>query len=277
MTRQIAYQEEGGEERENQIVRPGHHQQQNIEHEAQADHQHQVLDQVRVEEIDQPEAQRSQEVEHSDLDQRDAEEESESDDGVGLHEDFREEQGPPVGTLPTYVRAMQNRAFIWALDGRNQVDGLPVTTEIERIYEEIVFWRKNIFELTKGRVGKLFVNETARLFESLTEGNPMERFALKAMAVMPHLILQKSSRKMKAPEIRAAVEKRMDMWKKGQMEELFDIAQTIQQRFIESHKHIKKEALAKSFASLIFQGKINAAIRLLTQNVNAEQKGVPRT
>ena len=100
----------------------------------------------------------------------------------------------------------------------------------------------------------------------------MERFAFKAMAVMPHLILQKSSRKMKAPEIRAAVEKRMDMWKKGQMEELFDIAQTIQQRFIESHKHIKKEALAKSFASLIFQGKINAAIRLLTQN--AEQKGV---
>ena len=89
------------------------------------------------------------------------------------------------------------------------------------IYEEIVFWRKNIFKLPSGAAGKNFIREMTRLIESwIGVDNYLFSIALKALMVMPALILQKPTRKSNAKQHSQYLVKRLELWKEGQFDEL---------------------------------------------------------
>ena len=60
-------------------------------------------------------------------------------------------------------------------------------------FEQTVFWKRNVFELPSGQEGKKFVSEKARLFAAMTPENPLECVAMKTVAIMEHLLLQKPS------------------------------------------------------------------------------------
>ena len=62
---------------------------------------------------------------------------------------------------------------------------------IDRAYAEIVHWRRNIFLLPPGKVGRDFVRELSCLFTAYTECKPIERITMKAAMTMPALLLQK--------------------------------------------------------------------------------------
>ena len=74
--------------------------------------------------------------------------------------------------------------------------------------EFVVTWRKNIFQLPKGASGKAFVAESSNL---MMHG---------AIAVMPNLLLQKTSTKAKSKENKETLERRLEMWKMGKIYEL---------------------------------------------------------
>ena len=58
-------------------------------------------------------------------------------------------------------------------------------------YSEAVHWKRNIFLVPSGSVGKEFIQEMARIFEAYAEGSQLESFALTAAMTMPLLLLQK--------------------------------------------------------------------------------------
>jgi hypothetical protein len=139
------------------------------------------------------------------------------------------------------------------------------TENIHKVYEEIVFWRKNLFQLPKGEIGKAFVIEMTRLFNSITPGNPLEPIAMKAIAVMPQLLLQRPHPRSKDKENRQHLIRRMEKWRLGDVLSLLSESRTLQSRLLQQKRHIDdKGHLIRGFTNLMLQGKINAALRLIS-------------
>ena len=61
--------------------------------------------------------------------------------------------------------------------------------DLEEAHEQIVYWRKNILTLPTGICSEKFVNEITRLFNQWTNDTPLKSIALKAIHVMPVLLL----------------------------------------------------------------------------------------
>ena len=72
-------------------------------------------------------------------------------------------------------------------------DGNELTIEINDAYQKLVFMIKNLFLMPSGSAGIKYVNEVTRLINAWTYYFPMNSIALKAIHVMPSLLLQKPS------------------------------------------------------------------------------------
>ena len=64
-----------------------------------------------------------------------------------------------------------------------------------------------------------------------------------------------------------SLKRRLLLWQKGDILDLLNESETIQQRMIKSFPKNSTEAVSKKFATLMKQGKINAAVKLLTSNM----------
>ena len=60
-----------------------------------------------------------------------------------------------------------------------------------------------------GEVGKTFINEITRLIDLWTKDSPLENIALKALHVMPVLLLQKPNKNSKANDHVVALGRRL--------------------------------------------------------------------
>ena len=71
------------------------------------------------------------------------------------------------------------------------------------IYEKIVYWKKNIFLLPTGKGGRCVKDETiGRIGNRFTA----EKYRIKAIMIMPSLLLQKTSKYSKAKDYTKALE-----------------------------------------------------------------------
>ena len=133
------------------------------------------------------------------------------------------------------------------------------------MYEEVVFWRKNLFKLPSGAAGKRYIRETTRLINIWNESNvPLADSALKLVMIMPAVLLQKPSRKSTAKIHSTYLQKRMELWENGRFDDLMQEARSIQKQLVKSNmKQNNLEHLSKSFAKLMLQGKVHSALRLL--------------
>ena len=166
------------------------------------------------------------------------------------------EEPPRVAVRTT----AQNNANIWGVCNKEDL-----TQIMNAAYEEIVFWRKNIFKLPSGAAGKNYVREMTRLIQIFTgENNPISDIALKAVMLMPALLMQKPSRKSNAKQHSQYLAKRLESWNAGKFDELVREGRDIQQKLRQTvRKDETPEHVAKVFARLIWAGKINPALRLL--------------
>ena len=138
---------------------------------------------------------------------------------------------------------------------------------INQVYDKVVFWRKNLFLLPTGSAGKKYIEETTRLMNEWLQDSPMKDICFKAIMLMPNLLLQKPSRNSKSKDHLLALERRLELWKRGELHELFFEGETIQA----SLKSIKKissiSEISKKFKEQMSKGNINAALNLLTNNM----------
>ena len=139
---------------------------------------------------------------------------------------------------------------------------------VNDIYEDIVFWRKNLFMLPTGSNGKKYIQEITRLMNSWTEDSPLKEIAFKAIHIMPSLLLQKPSKNSKAKEHTLALKRRLELWEQGNLHELFKEAKAIQKQLTSGNKKADILSISKRFANLMKSGNVNGALKLLTDNMS---------
>ena len=79
------------------------------------------------------------------------------------------------------------------------------------IYEQIVYWKKNLFLFPTGKAGKLFIDKLTKLFNAWIDGSPLKKIAMKAVMTMPSLLLQNPSKESKSKGHLKALERRMEL------------------------------------------------------------------
>ena len=167
-----------------------------------------------------------------------------------------------ISPTPTPKTIDEQPNFKW---GTN--DGKTVIDSINTVYEKIVFWRKNHFLLPTGAAGKRYINETTRLIHSIIDSSPLKEGAMKAIMIMPSLLLQKPSRSSKSKDHNAALKRRMDLWENGDINELMIEGETIQQNLKSFNGKKTIEETSKRFIEKMSKGNINDAIKLLTNKM----------
>ena len=134
---------------------------------------------------------------------------------------------------------------------------------VDAAYDEIIYLGKNLFLLPSGAAGKSFVREAERLISDWNSGSQkLYDISLKLVMIMPGLLLQKPSFKSTSKEHAFSFARRLQLWEQGDFDELLRECRTIQAMPTATRK-VSNEQLSKTFASLIFGGKVNAALRLL--------------
>lgn len=172
---------------------------------------------------------------------------------------------PPSVGLPTSTYA----TFQWG-----ELNREACIVAINEDYEEIVCWKRNIFLLPSGKVGKAFIKELARLYQAYADESPLECIALKACSVMQSVLLQKPHAKSKSKEHVVCLERRLNLWSEGRFKELISEGKCIQNH-MSSSPYSKPQAeiqnIAKGFNRLMLQGKVRQAVNLLS---NANRRGL---
>ena len=168
--------------------------------------------------------------------------------------------------LPPYTPVCSiDPSFRWG-----RAEGSAFLLKVDSCYSKVVHWQRSVFSIPSGKAGKDFVSELARLYNAYAEGSQTESFALTAAMILPSLILQKLYPDSKAKEHVKCIERRLILWRDGDIDSLLQECLTIQQH-LRPPKGTPKKNLARSFANLVMQDKVKSALRLLS----SDSRGTP--
>ena len=134
-------------------------------------------------------------------------------------------------------------------------------------YEQIVYWKRNLFMLPTGKAGRLFIDEITKLIRAWVEESPLKRISMKAIMIMPSLLLQKPSKTSKSKDHLKALERRMESWQAGDLLDLLQEIITIQRSLKSSTNNKNISKISEKFAIEMQKGNINGALKLLTNNM----------
>ena len=170
--------------------------------------------------------------------------------------------------LPAYqVCAPDRSSIVWS-DEPDVMDGPLVADAITDAYGEVVHWRQNLFTVPYGQEGKAFINEITRLLRAFVDRSGLEGIALKAMMVLPSLVLQRPHSMSRAKDHVKCLSRRLRAWRLGHIDDLVREGRTVQKglpkRSIGAHQD-EEDRFQRTFSNLIFSGKIAAAMRLLSE------------
>ena len=115
-------------------------------------------------------------------------------------------------------------------------DGRNFACALNRIYDEIVQWKRNLFKVQSSKAGKAFVRELSRMFNAHAEGSALECVAMEAAMTMPALLLQKPSSRSKEREHAIHLECRLKLWLEGKLDDLKHEGRTIQRQLTRNHQ-----------------------------------------
>ena len=135
-------------------------------------------------------------------------------------------------------------------------------------YEKMTVWRRNLFTLPKGKWGKEFLQEMTNNIQRWCTKTSQRNISVKCIMIMPNLLLQQTSFKAKSSENKKTLERRLQMWRQEKISELTAECLTLQSKLDTPNKSRNTEDISKVFNKLMFQGKINPALRLLSETGN---------
>lgn len=138
------------------------------------------------------------------------------------------------------------------------------STFVENFYDESRYWRNNIFPLPPGQASKKFMDIQTHWIQQFNFDTPYRKIALTTVLILPNLLLQKPSGSSKVADHRKLLERRLECWEKGELEELKRDGLVIQRKLLSSRR--KEPSASQLFARHMLQGKLNAATRLLEKD-----------
>ena len=145
--------------------------------------------------------------------------------------------------------------------------GIVFTKDLNTIYDQIVYYKQNLFKLPSGSLGKEYIRETTRLIKSWNSNSELKDIAWKCIMIMPILLLQKPSKDSKSKDHVSALKRRLPTWHNGELLELKKECKTIQKCIKSNLPKNTIEAVSKKFSSLMKKGKLNAAVKNLTSSM----------
>ena len=157
--------------------------------------------------------------------------------------------------------AQQPQSFRWG-----SFDGDEFHTIVSRAYNEVIHWRRNVFQIPTGSTGKAFVSEVARLFQAYADNSSLESIAMKAVTVLQVLLLQKPSRISKSSDHVHHLRRRLDLWKKGDIASLTQEGLCIQKHLRKTSCETSNKDIARTFNKLMMEGKVQGALRFLSKH-----------
>ena len=101
-----------------------------------------------------------------------------------------------------------------------------------------------------------------------TENLPLENIALKEIHVMSVLLLQKPNKNSKAKDHVVALERRLELWDNGNIIELLNEGESIQERLPTSERSKDIAKIFVKFKELMQKGNINGDLKLLTNKMS---------
>ena len=102
----------------------------------------------------------------------------------------------------------------------NDVRGTVFEKDSNDANEKIVHWKRNLFMMPSGAVGKKYIEEITRLLKLWIQDSPLKSIALKTIHVMPVLLLQKPSKNSKSKDHLVSLEMRLKLWEEGDITNL---------------------------------------------------------
>ena len=123
----------------------------------------------------------------------------------------------------------------------------------------MVKWKKNLFRVPSGKAGQEFIDEVVKTLTLYLSGSHFESVALTMTMIIFPLLLQKPSKNSKAKDHVAHLEKRLNLWKTGEISKLLKQGTAIQTRLVSSKPSAKHNE--QVLVRLMLQGKISAALK----------------
>ena len=114
---------------------------------------------------------------------------------------------------------------------------------LDSAYKEAVHWKSNLFKIPLGNAGKSFTAELSRIFYAFATCSALEPIALKAATILPLLLLQKTHRSSKTKDYINSLVKRLELWKLGDLTNLFREGRVIQDRLPKIHHRQNEQQL----------------------------------
>ena len=170
-----------------------------------------------------------------------------------------------VRPLPPFD-SMSTPSFVWG-----EVDGDSFLHSVACCYDEVIHWRKILFRLPSGKSGRAFVSELCRLFHAYATGSALECVAMKAIMIMPVLLLQRPHHRSKNDDNISHLNRRLCLWNKGDIDGLVSEGRVLQ-RVLSSSKPSRmgksslKDNIARKFSNLMMCGRVKDALRLLSKD-----------
>ena len=91
---------------------------------------------------------------------------------------------------------------------------------VSSTYEETIKWKRNLFMLPSGIVGKEHIDECTRLILEWVNDNQLQSIGIKALMIMASLLLQKCSKNSKAMDHTESLKRKLKLWKEGDFDGL---------------------------------------------------------
>ena len=110
-------------------------------------------------------------------------------------------------------------------------------------------------------MGLAFVSEVSRLFKCYAESSALESISPMAVMVLPALVLQKPFPNAKTKVLVDCHERRLTLWKEGNIPALVKEGQAFQSKLSSAPHKKQRECRAKTFSKLMKQGKVKAAMK----------------
>ena len=129
-----------------------------------------------------------------------------------------------------------------------------------------------MFLLPIGAAGKRFVNEMTRMINAWVFDTPIKNIALKAMHVMPALLLQKPSKNSISKDHLKSLERRFEIWKKGNLNKLYEEGKSIQDRLKSDESPNDIVKISKKFKFQMQKGNVNGSLKISNNNMSS---GIP--
>ena len=178
---------------------------------------------------------------------------------VPLEEPDREQDDVPERPEQDPVAPVAPDKIIGAKWG--EMCGTKIRESVLAVYEKVTRWKRNLFYLPTGKAGETFIEELARVINLFNSGSAFESVSLMMATVIFPLLLQKPSPHSKASDHVKYLEKRLHLWKEGNLEDLLSEGVAIQNRLTRTKR--QPDNGEQRFVRLMEDGKISAALRCI--------------